>query len=54
MFSRRIAFLGLGAMGFPMVNRLCDAGYTLQTAPYLDDPQYDDCLLYTSPSPRDS
>lgn len=42
MFSRRIAFLGLGAMGFPMVNRLCDAGYTLQTAPYLDDPQFDD------------
>ena len=42
MFGRRIAFLGLGAMGFPMVNRLCDAGYTLQTAPYLGDPRYDD------------
>jgi 3-hydroxyisobutyrate dehydrogenase-like beta-hydroxyacid dehydrogenase len=42
MQINRIAFLGLGAMGFPMVNRLCDAGYQVLTAPFTRDPRYDD------------
>jgi 3-hydroxyisobutyrate dehydrogenase-like beta-hydroxyacid dehydrogenase len=28
----RIGFIGLGEMGFPMANRLCDAGYVIHTA----------------------
>ncbi len=27
----RIGFIGLGEMGFPMANRLCDAGYVIHT-----------------------
>lgn len=31
---KKIGFIGLGAMGFPMSKRLCDAGFELITSPH--------------------
>ena len=62
----KIAFLGLGVMGYPMAGHLANAGYDITVynrtnskakkwiakfpGNMKDTPS---CLLYTSPSPRD-
>jgi len=38
MSIRKIGFIGLGAMGFPMVKRLLNAGSHIQTAAYKQNP----------------
>ena len=57
MTEQHIGFVGLGNMGAPMVENFLAAGLTV-TAFDIDPsrvaPLVDNCLLYTSPSPRDS
>ena len=55
----KIAFLGLGVMGFPMAGHIAGAGHDVtvynRTSAKAEAwaAQHIGCLLYTSPSPRD-
>ena len=48
--GKRVAVIGLGVSNKPLVEGLLDAGVAVMVC----DKRRRDCLLYTSPSPRDS
>ena len=58
--SCKVSFIGLGVMGYPMAGYISKAGHNVtvynRTKAKAEKwaKEYKGCLLYTSPSPRDS